>query len=120
MQTLHSTGDRHVAETALFLDGRIIIDAALMRENPLLQADHQHLGELQTLGRVHSHQRDRALLRIIAVYVGSQSDAFQEVSQGGLLGLALVLAHLRHQLHQVLQAALGLDRVLSRELVAIA
>ena len=120
VETLHRARERHIAQAAFFLDGGVVVDAALVGEHPLLQADHQHLGKLQALGRVHGHESDRALLGIIAVHIGSQGDAFQEVSQAGLLGLALVLAHLRHQLHQVLQAAFGLDGVLGCKLIAIA
>ena len=76
MKTLHGAGERDVAEAALFLGGRIVVDAALVGKDAFLQADHQHLGKLQALGRMHGHQRDRALLGIVAVHVGRQSDAF--------------------------------------------
>ena len=109
-ELLARPGHGDVTQPALLLDGRVVVDAARVREDPLLEAGDEHHRELQPLGGVNGHQRDRALLGVVAVDVGGQRDPLQETVQARLLGLLLVLAHLRHELEQVLDPPLGLHR----------
>src|SRR5262249_10577287 len=61
---------------------------------------------------VQGHERDLAALLVDRVGVGDQRDLLQEPGQTGLLGARLVLARDAHQLLEVLDAALRLDRAL--------
>ena len=86
----------------------------------LLHPDHEHDRELQALGVVHRHQRHEALVVADAVRVGEQRDLLQELAEARALGgVDVVLARDPHELLEVLQAALGLDRALGLERVAI-
>ena len=56
-------GDAHVAETPLFVDGRVVgLDRSPVRQHPLFHAHHVDLGELQPLGGVEGQKRHRVAL----------------------------------------------------------
>ena len=74
-----------------------------MREQALLPAGQEHGVELQPLGRVQGHDRDRILvLAVVAVH--HQGDVLQEALE------ILELLHGAHQLLEVFEAAGGVGR----------
>ena len=114
--------DGHVAEAPLLLHRRVVVDAAGVGEDALLHAGDVHRRKLQSLGGVHGHQRDGALFGIVAVDVRHQRHPLEESDQrrGLVGGVVFVLADLRHELHQVLEAPFRFHRRLGRQRVAIA
>ena len=54
------TGQRHIEETALFIQSAFVYGAA-MREQAIFQPDNMDIGELQTLAAVHGDEREGTL-----------------------------------------------------------
>ena len=74
-------GDPDVTEASLFLELVGVAEAAGVREDAVLQAGEEDDRELEALGGVQRHQRDRALLTTLAVGVveiGDQRDRLEE------------------------------------------
>jgi hypothetical protein len=55
IQLLHGARGAHVAEAALLLDAFRIVEAALVREQPVFHAAQEHHRELEALGGVQRH-----------------------------------------------------------------
>ena len=97
--------DAHVHQPPLLVH-RVGIDRALVRHQALLDAHQVDARELEALGRVQRHQRDRVAAALavgacvgIAVVLGRQRDALQELRQRRLARLAhVVLGQVEHLL----------------------
>ena len=83
-----------------------------MREDPLLDADEEHDGELETLRRVQRHQHDLVVV-VEVVGVGDERHLFEELVEHR------ELAGGSDELAQVLDASVRLDRVLGLELAEV-
>src|ERR1019366_2625031 len=125
IQLAHRPRDADVEEPPLLLQGAFV-DRARVREDPLLAARDEHDRILEALGVMQSHQRDQTLLLASGVRVGDQRDPLQEdverppvlVSPRSCRHVELA-AHL-HQLLEVLDPSLRLDRALGLERLDVA
>ncbi len=85
-----------------------------MGEDAVFEPHHEHHRVLEALGRVQRHEHDRRIVVVELIGVGDEADLFEElVDIGELAGHA-------HQLGEVLDAPIGLDRVVGFELGHIA
>ena len=104
-------GDPHVGEPPLLLEVARL-DRAHVREHAVLEADDEDDPELEALGVVEGHQRDDALVVAQVVLLGEERELLEELLNRALLGGGVVLARHAHQLLEVLEPALRLDRAL--------
>ena len=119
-EPLAGAGHPDVAEPPLLVLG-VLLERALVREEPLLHADHEDDRELEPLGVVQRHQGDVRALGVERVLVGEERDLLQErVERGLLLAAFLVLARDPDELLEVLDPALRLERALGLEHVHVA
>ena len=119
-EPLAGAGHPDVAEPPLLVLG-VLLERALVREEPLLHADHEDDRELEPLGVVQRHQGDVRALDVERVLVGEERDLLEErVERGLLLAPFLVLARDPDQLLEVLDPALRLERALGLEHVHVA
>ena len=72
-------GDADEAEPALLFQLVQVAAGAAVREDAFLQADHRDDGELQPLGGVQRHQRDRAAGALHVVGVADEADVGEVV-----------------------------------------
>src|SRR5919107_3505285 len=111
--------DPDVGEPPLLLEV-LFVQRAGVRERPLLHPNYEDVVELQALRVVERHQRHPAPLAREGVLLRVERLLLQEAGKRGLRFDALVLAGCVYKLLQVLQARLGLDRVLRHELSPVA
>ena len=114
VQPVHRARDAHVGEAALLLHV-LLVQRALVREHALLHAGDEHHRELEALGVVQRHQREQRAGVGERVAVAVQRDLLQEAVEAGLVGALVVLGGHADELLDVLEAALGLERLLRRE-----
>ena len=86
-----------------------------MREDAVLETDHEHDVVLEALRVVEGHQRHDPLVVLQVVLLGEEGDLLEELLDGGLVRVPVVLARHAHELLQVLEPPLGLDRALGLE-----
>ena len=109
VQLLFGAGDANVSQTALLFQICFGILAHLTGENALLHADEEHIGELQTLGRVDGHQHHLIAALVITVDIADEGDILQIALQRGFLAVQVtVVFDVVHQLTQVLQTVGGI------------
>ena len=118
-EVAHRAGQPDVGEPPLLLQPALV-ERARVREDAVLHPDHEHDRELEALGVVQRHQRHEALVVAQRVDVGDQRDLLQELADRALLGQRVVLARDPHELLEVLQPPLRLDRPLGLERVEVA
>src|SRR5262249_46809405 len=107
-QALLGAGHADVAEAALFFEQIGFIDRAAVREQAVLQAGEKYQRELEALGIVQRHQRDRRLF-VVGVSVGDERGVIEEVADrfaalGGFGGGV-------EQFIQILDARFGFGRL---------
>ena len=108
-QPLLGTGDAHIAQTAFLLHAFFIHQAAGRREDPLLQAGHEHIGEFQALGAMQDHQGDIAAARVFRlIQVGNEGHILQIVLQRRVFGGLAVLLHSAEEFLDILHPGTGL------------
>ena len=78
VQTPHRPCDADVGEPAFLLHLVGLGERAHVREDALLDADEEHDGELEALGRVQRHQHDLIVV-VEVVGVGHQRHLFEEL-----------------------------------------
>src|SRR5215212_9122174 len=117
-ERLHRPRDAHVTQPPLLLQV-LFVQRPRVRERPLLHPHHEDVAELQALGVVERHQRDPTLAREL-VRLRIQRLLLQKAIQSRLRFDALVLRGGVHELPQVLQTRLRLDRALRFELRPVA
>ena len=81
IQALARTGDRHIGQTALFLQICLGVFAHLAGEHPLLHANEEHTGEFQALSGVDGHQDHLIGALVVAVNVADEGDILQVAFQ---------------------------------------
>ncbi len=111
-EVLTCAGERNVAQAALLLHLVRLADAAQTRENALLAADDEHRRKLQTLGRVHGHERDTVGRLVIVVEIRIERDLIEEARERGVFGLLGKGDDVRLELLHVFNARSVLGRVL--------
>ena len=111
--------DAHVGEPALLLEVARL-DRAHVREHAVLEPDDEHDPELEPLGVVEGHQRDDALVVAQVVLLGEERDLLEELLDRALLGGGVVLARHAHELLEVLEPPLRLDRALGPQRLGVA
>src|SRR5215210_3656707 len=116
-QRLLCPRDPDVRQPTLLLQV-LLVHGASMREGPLLHPHHEDVFVLETLRVVQRHQCDPALTRE-PVCLREQRLLLQKPIQSSFRLHPLVLSGGVHQLLQVLQARLGLHRVLRFKLCLI-
>ena len=102
-----------VGEAPLLLHLVRFGERTIVREDALLDADDEHDGELEPLGRVEGHQHDLIVV-VEIVGVGDQRHLLEELVEHG------ELACRTDQLAEVLDPTVRLDGVLGLELAEIA
>ena len=75
------SGDADKGEPAFLFQFVFVVVGPLVGQHAVLDPDHRHGGELQSLRRVQSHQRDLPLFGIKPVDVRDQCDTFEEGQQ---------------------------------------
>ena len=79
MALLHRTSDRYVQQTAFFFD-LSRFNRKLRGEELFFKSDDEDDGELQSLGRMHGHERNPfGGVREVLVLVGLQTDFREEI-----------------------------------------
>ena len=111
-EVLTRAGERDVAQAALLFHFVRLADAAQPREDALLAADDEHRRELQTLGRVHGHERDTVGRLVIVVEIRIERDLVEEARKRGIFGLLGKGDDVRLELLHVFDARSVLGRVL--------
>ena len=111
-EVLTRAGERDVAQAALLLHLVRLADAAQPREDTLLAADDEHRRELQTLGRVHGHERDAVGRLVIVIEIRIERDLIEEARERGVFGLLGKGDDVRLELLHVFDARSVLRRVL--------
>jgi hypothetical protein len=115
VEALPGPGDPDVGEPPLLLELVGLGERAQVGEDPVLQPDDEHDGELEALGGVQGHEHHRGLVGLVEVVdVGHQADRLEELVD------RLDLAGGPDQLGQVLEPALGFDGALGLEGVEVA
>ena len=117
-QPLAGTGDGNVGEAALLVDvvrPRVVLHAAV-RKHVLFHAGDDDALELEALGGVDRHERDRPSLGLDLVGVAAKRHPLEEAVERRLLTrcrrLLFVVAYGAHELLKVLEPARRLDVVL--------
>ena len=106
-------GDAHIAQAALLFHALVVHQAAGGREDALLQAHHEHIGELKTLGGMQCHQGHIPAAHILRlVKVSDEGHVFEVVLQRGVFGGLAVFLHRTQELLDVLHAAAGFVGIL--------
>ena len=82
-QALLGAGDGHVAQPPFFLHFLRVADGAHSGEQPVLKANEEHMGEFQSLGRVHGHHHHGVVVFVVLLQIGIQGDFFQKSRQSG-------------------------------------
>ena len=82
-ERLLGPGDGHIAQPPLFFHLFPIANGAHAGEQAVFKAHQEHMGEFQTLGRVHGHHDHRIVPLVVLLNVGIEGDFFQESGQGG-------------------------------------
>src|SRR5215218_267453 len=113
------TSDADVAEPPLLLE-IARLDRPDVREDTVLQPDDEHGSELEPLGVVQRHQGQKALLVAQGVLLREQRDLLQELLDRALLGGGVVLPRNPHELFEVLEPTLRLDRALGAQRLGVA
>ena len=116
-QALACPGDPHVGQPSLLRQLVGVTEGTQVGEYAVLHTHDEHRRKLEALRSVHRHEDDLASIVVIVrqvIGVGHQADPLQEVVHRIKPGGG------SHQLGQVLQSPLGLDRVLGAQLVEIA
>ena len=109
VQLLFGAGDANVSQTALFFQICFGVLAHLAGENALLHADKEHVGKLQTLGRVDGHQHHLIAAFVVAVDITDEGDILQIAFQCGFLAVLIaVVFDVVYQLAKVLQTVGGI------------
>src|SRR5262249_47942166 len=100
-------GDADVREPALLLESRAaaLVERALVRKQPFLPARQEHRIELEALGRMQRHDRDRIGVRS-AVGIHDERHMLEEALQ------VLELLHGAYELLEIFQATLGVRRTI--------
>jgi hypothetical protein len=71
--------DPDVEQPPLLLELRRVVVGAGEREEAVLEAGDEHHGELEPLGVVHRHERDRVGVGVERVDAGDERRALEEV-----------------------------------------
>src|SRR5918998_83920 len=103
--------DTYVSQPPLLFEV-VLVERTGVREGPFFHPDDEDVGELEPLGVVERHQRHPAALRGQGVLVRIQGLLLQKALERRPGLDALVLPGGVYELLEVLQARLGLDRVL--------
>src|SRR5919108_4685665 len=111
-------GDPDVAEPPLLLDVARL-DRTDVREDPVLETDDEHRPELEPFGVVRRHEREQTLLVAQGVLLGEERDLLQELLDRALVGGGVVLPRHSHELLEVLEPSLCLDRALGTKALRI-
>ena len=82
-QALLGSCDGHVAQPPLLLHFLRVADGAHSGEQPVLKANEEHMGEFQSLGRVHGHHHHGVVVFVVLLQIGIQGDFFQKSRQSG-------------------------------------
>ena len=82
-QALLGSCDGHVAQPPLLLHFLRVADGAHSWEQPVLKANEEHMGEFQSLGRVHGHHHHGVVVFVVLLQIGIQGDFFQKSRQSG-------------------------------------
>src|SRR5215208_1129789 len=98
----------------------VLVERTSVREGPFFHPDDEDVRELEPLGIVERHQRHPAALRGQRVLVRIQGLLLQKALERRLGLDALVLPGGVYELLEVLQARLGLDRVLRFQFLLVA
>ena len=106
---VHGARDADVAKSALFFDLIRIKQRARVREQSLFHSGKHDQRELEPLGCMQRHKRDRSV-GIVVVGVGDESGVVEEV--GDVLATIMRVAGRIGELLQVLDARLRFGRVL--------
>ena len=80
VEPVHGAGDADVGEPALLLELERVRRGSEVREHAVLQADQEHVGELEALGRVQRHEHDGGLVLVLGdvIGVGDEADLLEE------------------------------------------
>ncbi len=78
VEPLARAGDAHVGAAGAPPRAPLVEHRVRVREEPVLHAEHEHDRELEALGRVQRHQRDRAFALLERVEVASQRHPLEE------------------------------------------
>ena len=105
-QHLLGTGNGHIAKSALFFHLVPITNGAHAGEQTVFKANQIHMGKLQALGRVHSHQYHCIITVVIFLDIGIQGNLFQEACQSGNFRIFHIGQNAGFQFTNVLQAGL--------------
>jgi len=108
-QVSHGARDPDVTESAFLLELVVVREGAPVREDRLLEAGDHDRRELEALGDVQGHHRDRAGAAVELVGVRNQRHALDEVHQ------RVVLTRGRGEFAEVLQTRIGLVGVLGAQ-----
>ena len=111
-QVPHGARDPDVTESTLLFEFVVVRERSAMREDRLFEAGDDDRRELETLGDVQRHHRDRAGTAVELVGVRDQRHALDEVHQ------RVVLTRGRGEFPEVLQPRVGLVGVLGAQRVA--
>ena len=111
IELLFRAGDGHVAQAALFFQGRLLHEGTDAGENAFVHARQENQREFQAFGAVDGHQGDPVLFAFVGVHVVHKGHLFQEFGQAPFrLLVGEIFCH-REQFAQVFLAALGLGIV---------
>ena len=72
MELLHRPSDADIGEAAFLFEFGRIAQRSDVGEHAVLHADEEHDGELEALGGVKGHQRDRGFLLVDVVGVADE------------------------------------------------
>ena len=120
-EVAHRAGDADVGEPALLLDAALV-DRARVREHAVLHADDEDDRELEALGVVQRHQRHEALVvaRCCPRRRAARSAAGTPRASRPRVRWRRTRAPTLHELLEVLDPALRLDRPLGLERLEVA
>ena len=79
----HGAGQAHIEQSPFFLDAihRVLFQGAAMGNQFLFATGDEHIGKLQTLGRMQGHQLDRVFRALIGIGVADQGNVLQKSGQ---------------------------------------
>ena len=90
LQPLLRAGDADEGEAAFLFQLLVVVDAPLVRQQPLFHGDHKHDRKLEALGGVERHHRHFVALGLPAVGLVDEPGVFQILLQMTAAGMGLV------------------------------